>query len=135
MPNPQPIEGSPSENEAQGTALITLQAAAAADGNGVAALIDGYSGPIFIEIQKTGTGTTTATIEGSIDGSVWYSCGYQQIDATAAPARAVAGIAVGAGSVNHVYEVLDDYPMLRCRLSSTAGVVALTARVYAVPET
>jgi hypothetical protein len=135
MSNPTPVEGSPSEAEAQGTALITLQAAASADGNGTAALIDGFSGPCFLEIQKTGTGTTTANLEGSIDGSVWYAAGYQQLDNTAAPARAVAGIAVPAGAVNHIYQVLDDYPMLRCRLSGTTGTVSLTARVYAVPET
>ena len=133
MPSPNPVAGAPEELEAEGTAIFTCQSAAAADGTGTSAAVDGYNGAQSLEIQKTGAGTTNATLEGSFDGVVWYACGYQQIDGQSSPTRAVTAIAVAAGAQNHVYGVLDTYPILRCRLSGTAGAVSLTAKVYAVP--
>lgn len=135
MPNANPVEGAPNELEAQGSLLATLQSAATADGNGSVASLDGFAGATLLELQKTGTGTTTVVVEGSLDGATWYAAGYQLIDATAAPARAVAAISLGAGTVNHVYSVLDYYPYLRARMASTAGAVSVLARVYATPVT
>src|SRR5947209_8666309 len=104
MSSATPVAGSPVELEAQGALMAVLQSAATADGPGVVASTDGFHGAVLLEIQKTGTGTTTIVLEGSFDGVVWYSAGYQLIDATAAPARAVTAIAIGAGAVNHVYQ-------------------------------
>jgi hypothetical protein len=127
------IRGAPAELEAQGSVLFPLQAAASADGNGSVAPTDGFNGAQMIEIQKTGTGTTTATVEGSFDGTTWYAAGYYQVDGNASLSRAASGISVGAGAVAHVYQILDLYPMIRLRLSGTAGAISLTANLYAVP--
>lgn len=131
--NQTEIRGAPSEEEPQGTVLFPLQAAATADGPGTVAPTDGFDGAQMIEIQKSGTGTTTATIEGSYDGATWYAAGYQQVDGVATPTRAASGIALGAGAVNHVYQVLDRYPQIRLRLSGTAGAVSVTSNLYALP--
>lgn len=133
MLNQTEIHGSPSELEAQGTVLFPLQQAASANGNGTVAPTDGFNGAQMVEIQKSGTGTTTATIEGSYDGSTWYAVGYYQVDGNASLSRAASGISVGAGAVAHVYQILDLYPQIRLRLSGTAGAISLTANLYAVP--
>lgn len=135
MPNPstQQIRGAPDELEAQGTVVFALQAAATANGNGITAPTDGFNGAQMLDLQKSGTGTATATIEGSYDGSTWYAVGYQQVDGVASLARAASGISVSAGSFNHVYQILDIYPQIRLRLSSVAGSISLTANLYAVP--
>jgi hypothetical protein len=135
MPNPnqQQIRGAPEELEAQGTVLFPLQAAATANGNGAAAPTDGFNGAQMIDLQKTGSGTCTATIEGSYDGITWYAVGYQQVDGVASLSRAATGISVGAGAVAHVYQILDIYAMIRLRISSVAGAVSLSANLYAVP--
>ena len=132
-PNIPPVAGAPIEEEAEDSLIVLLQAAATADGAGTAALTDGYKGCLIVELQKTGTGTTTVIFEGSFDQVTWYSLGYQQTDAVAAPARAVAAVALGAGAVNHVYQILDDYPYLRARLSGTAGAISVQAKLYALP--
>lgn len=132
-PNQTEIRGAPSEEEAQGTVLFPLQAAATADGNGTIAPTDGFNGAQMVEVQKTGSGTCTATIEGSYDGATWYAAGYQQVDGVATPTRAASGLAIGAGAVNHVYQVLDRYPQIRLRMSGTTGAVSLSANLYAVP--
>ncbi len=132
-PNQTEIHGAPSEQEAQGTVLFPLQAAATADGTGTPAPTDGFNGAQMLEIQKSGSGTCTATIEGSYDGSTWYAAGYQQVDGVASPARAASGLAIGAGNVAHVYQVLDRYPQVRLRLSGTAGAISLSANLYAIP--
>jgi hypothetical protein len=127
------IGGEPAELEHQGTVLFTLQAAATANGNGAVAPTDGFNGAQMIDLQKSGTGTCTATIEGSYDGTTWYAVGYQQVDGVSSLSRAASGIAVGAGTANHVYQILDIYPMVRLRLSSVTGSVSVNATLYAVP--
>src|SRR5206468_8641302 len=108
--------------------------AATADGNGTPAEVGGYGASQEIEIEKTGTGTATATIEGSFDQTTWYAAGYEPIDAQATLTRSVTGISVLAGTFNHTYLVLDHYPFVRLRLSSTSGTIALTGKLYAVPD-
>src|SRR3954452_8750612 len=107
MPSANPVGGAPEELEAQGSLLVTLQNAATADGNGTTALTDGYNGAMSLELVKTGAGTTTVASEGSFDTTTWYVVGYQKIDNTAAPARAVAAISLGAAAVSGFYALLD----------------------------
>src|SRR3954447_26982131 len=107
MPSANPVGGAPEELEAQGSLLAVLQNAATADGAGSTALTDGYNGVCNLELRKTGAGTTTVVVEGSFDTTNWYVVGYQQVDNTLTPARAVAAISLGAGAVNGVYALLD----------------------------
>lgn len=109
-----------------------LQNAATANGNGVAPDTSGFAGAQMIEIAETGGGTATVTIQGSFDGTNWYSVGYQQVDATASPARATGGISVLANS-RHVYQVLDAYPQLRAPVSAVAGGANVTVKSYMIP--
>src|SRR5436309_846157 len=129
MPNPNPVEGAPSELEAQGTALFPLQAAATGNGNGQVAPTDGFNGAQMLEIQKSGSGATVGNVEGSYDGSVWYPVGYQRVDATDVPIRATTGIAVTTGTFNHVFQLLDLYPRIRLRLSGSSGVISTSAQL------
>jgi hypothetical protein len=117
---------------AQPSMTAVLQNAATADGNGTAAVTDGYNGCQMIEVQKTGAGSCTLTVEGSFDGASWYAVGYYPVDGQATLTRAVSGIALGAGSVTHVFQVLDLYPQIRARISGTSGAVSVTAKLYAV---
>jgi len=107
-----------------------LQNAATANGNGVSAITNGYDQTIQMEVVEANTGTVTLNIEGSFDGTNWYAVGYQQVDNTAAPTRAVAAIAV-AQNTKHVYQVLDPYPLYRARLSSISSAT-VTVRVYCI---
>lgn len=133
MPNSDPIAGAPAEAEAQGTLSLILQSAAAADGNGLTAPTDGYNGAQMVELQKTGAGTVNLIIEGSYDGTVWYNVGFQQVDGVAGVSRSASTIAVGAGAINHVYQVLDIYPLLRTRLQGAVAPISVQTRIYAVP--
>lgn len=106
-----------------------LQNAATANGNGTisnsrSAL--GYG--MVLEIQETAGGTATIALQGSFDGTQWYAVGYELIDNTAAPARAVANISVTADMV-HSYAVLDVYPQTRAVLSAVAGGATVTVRL------
>src|SRR5579884_750855 len=107
----------PTQIQAQPSSTTLLQSAATADGNGTAASTDGYNGCQMIELQKSGTGTTTAVIEGSFDGTTWYAVGYYQVDAQATLTRSISPFSLAAGTQNHVLQVLDLYPQIRCRLA------------------
>lgn len=114
------------------TGIIPMQTAALANGNGTSLQAQGTDSAIQIEIVETAGGTATVTFEGSFDaGTNWYAVGYQQIDATASPTRAVTGVSVGASSA-HVYQILDPYPQLRARISAIAGSGSVTVRAYTV---
>lgn len=115
-----------------GQTIQILQNAALANGNGTALSTDGIDSAIQVEIVESAGGTATVTFEGSFQGGTWYAAGYQQVDAIAAPARAVTGVSVLANS-SHVYQVLDPYPQLRARISSYAGAANVTVRAYLVP--
>jgi hypothetical protein len=110
--------------------IITLQNAVTTAGNGAVASVSGYGGAQNVEIVEGQGGTATVTLQGSFDGTNWYSVGYQQIDATASPARAVIGISVTSSSKG-VYQVLDQYPMLRAVVSAVTGA-KITAKLYQV---
>lgn len=117
----------------QSSNTTVAQNAATADGNGTNVVSDGYE-KVMVEVQKSGTGTTNVNLEGSDDGgTTWYAMGYEVVDATAAPARAVAAIAFATGTLNHVYQVLDAYPLMRARLSGTVAPVSVTVRFYTEP--
>ena len=130
MPNPS---GAPSSQEAEDVLVVALQSAAAADGNGAYASVAGYSGPITVELTNSGTGTTSANLEGSFDGSTWYAIGFFQIDATAALVRSVSAISVTASTFAHVYSILDTYNLIRCRLSGSSGTPSVNATLRANP--
>lgn len=132
----------PAEN-AQGTITAYLQGGplpingVTVTGVGSPAFIDGFSGPLQVEIRELAGGTATVILEGSLDIAnspqpVWYAVGYEQIDATASPTRSVSSISVTANSM-HVYTVLDYYRQLRARISVISGATVV-ARVYAVPK-
>lgn len=101
------------------------------NGNGQAADMLGLNGGSLLEIQELNGGSATATVQinGSFDGITWYACGYQQVDATAAPARAIAAISVTAGA-KHVYQILDNYPQLQAVVSAVALGATLLIRSY-----
>lgn len=106
-------------------------APATANGNGSPSDTSLFLEAQIIEIAETNGGTATVTIEGSFDGTNWYSAGYQQTDSIASLTRASGGISVAANS-RHVYQVLDPYPQLRARISSLAASANVTAKLYAV---
>lgn len=124
--------GSASSLAPQVSQLLIMQPAATANGNGTAVPVDGCNGAQQVEILESGGGTCSIALQGSLDGNTWHTVGYQQVDATAAPARAVAGISVAANSA-HVYQVLDPYRFLQAVVSSVSGGCVVTARVYLVP--
>lgn len=128
-----PVTGAPLSEQPEGTAIDTLQAAAAADGNGQISPTDGYNGALVCELNNSGTGTTNLNLEGSFDRVTWYALGYQQVDAVAIPQRAASAIAVSASPFAHVYVLLDTYPWVRARMAGSAGAVSLTVRLYKVP--
>jgi hypothetical protein len=128
-----PVAGSAVSQGPQSTISQVCQNAATADGNGTLAVTDGYNGNQILEIQKSGTGTTGVVLEGSFDSSTWYPCAYQQTDGITNLARAVATIALAAGIVNHVYQLLDTFPFVRARITGTAGAVSVLARLYGIP--
>lgn len=92
--------------------------------------MDGFIGAQAIEIQETAGGTVTVAITGSFDGTTFYAVGYQQVDNTASPSRAVANISVLANS-KHVYQILDPYPQLEVTLSSISSAT-VNVRVYGI---
>ena len=106
-------------------------APATANGNGSAADSSLFLQAQIVEISETNGGTATVTLEGSFDGTNWYSVGYQQTDAISSLTRASGGISVTANS-RHVYQVLDPYPQIRARISSLASSANITAKLYAV---
>lgn len=103
---------------------------ASANGNGITANVAGFDAAIQVEVVENNTGTVTLALQGSFDGTNWYAVGYQQVDNVAAPARAVATIAVTQNS-KHVYQVLDPYPLYRAVLSSISSAT-VKVRLYAV---
>lgn len=104
---------------------------ATANGNGTPADFSGVDGAAQVEVVESNGGTATLNLEGSFDGTTWYAIGYQQIDNTASPARAVAAVSILANS-SHVYQILDPYPQLRARLSSVATSPKVAIRAYLV---
>lgn len=110
---------------------VVLLNGVSANGNSANQDTNGFLSAQQIEIVESNGGTATLTIQGTFDGTNFYSCGYQLVDNTASPARAVAGIAVTANS-RHVYQVLDPYPYLRINVASVASSPVLTVKLYAV---
>ena len=106
-------------------------AGATANGNGTSHNADDFVGAQIIEIRETAGGTATITLQGSFDGTQWYSVGYYQTDANASLTRTVTGISVTANA-KHVYQVLDPYPQVRAVLSAVAGGAAVIVRGYLV---
>ena len=104
---------------------------ATANGNGNNADTFGIDSVINVEVNESNGGTCTLALKGSFDGTTWYAVGYQQIDNTATPARAVANISVTASS-KHVYQILDAYPTYQAVISSIAGSANVTVRAYTV---
>jgi hypothetical protein len=133
MPEPA---GAPATEEAEDTLTVLLQSAATIDGNGTIANVDGYKGPITVEVKNTGGGTSTLNLEGSFDGSTWYTAGFQQFDATATLARSVTAISVTATTFAHAYSFLDPYKLVRARMSASSSgpgpVLTATLRAYPV---
>jgi hypothetical protein len=100
--------------------------------------VDGYNGAQVAEVVAVGTAggqAVTFQLEGSLDNANWYIVGSQQVDATASPARAAAGITLtpGNGVTRHVYQILDAYKWLRINPTANTLGTGLTATLYAVP--
>jgi len=83
-----------------------------------------------VEVVETNGGTCTIALQGSIDGVNWYVLGYQLLDNTAAPARAIANLSVLANT-HRVYQVLDPYFQIRAVVSAVAANPIVTVKVYA----
>jgi hypothetical protein len=109
---------------------FVLQNQAAANGNGTAIPSDQFPAGSIAEIVESAGGTCTVAFQGSFDGTNWYAIGYQKIDATASPARAVTAISVSA-STGAVYQLLDSYPQVRAVIASVAGGAVVTVKVFA----
>ena len=107
-----------------------LQNSATANGNGTELEALGYDSAIQVEVQETAGGTCTLAFQGSFDGTTWYAVGYQQVDNTAAPARAVANISVTA-NMKHVYQIMDPYPLYPAVISAISSATVLV-RAYCV---
>jgi hypothetical protein len=123
---------------AQTSALLPLATAVTGTGGQTAVPVDGYNGAQVAEVIAVGTVAAQAVtfqLEGSMDSSNWYIAGAQQIDATASPSRTAAGITLtpGAGTLRHVYQVLDAYKYLRINITANTLGTGLTASLYAVP--
>jgi hypothetical protein len=128
----EPIMGFPNPSlDQQLSQLTALQTAATTTGVGTQATVAGYNGAQLVEIQESAGGTATVALQGSNDGIVWYSVGYQQVDGVTSPVRSVGAIGVTANS-QHVYQVLDAYRYLRANITAIAAASVL-ARVYAIP--
>ena len=110
---------------------IPLLTSVTVNGNGPAVDTGGYDAAQQVQIAETGGGTATVVLQGSIDGTNWFTVGYQQIDAIAAPARSVTAISVTAHSA-HVYQVLDPYPQLRAVVSAVAAGAVVSATIYCI---
>lgn len=115
----------------QASATKVLQTSASATGNGTNLEVDGVTGAIQLEVAETNGGTATVNFEGLFDAANWYLVGYQQVDATASPARAAAALSVLANS-RHVYQLLDPYPLMRARISAVATSPSVTVKGYIV---
>ena len=111
--------------------VVVLQNAATANGNGTPINADAFLTAQQVEIAETAGGTATVTLQGSFDGTNWYSAGYQQVDAIASLTRSVSGVSVTANS-RHVYQLLDPYPQIRAVLGSVAGGANVTVKAYLV---
>lgn len=114
----------------QVTTNILLQNSATTNSNGVTAATNGYD-RAMIEVRETGGGTATVTFKGSFDGTNFYAIGFQQIDATATPARTVTALSVSANT-GHVYEILDRYPQIQAVVSAIAAAT-IVVRLYGTP--
>jgi hypothetical protein len=128
-----PVEGQAATQEAEDELVLTLQAAATANGNGTPGDLTGYGGAASVEVIQTGTGAATLTLQGSFDGVNWYAVGFAQVDGVATLARSVSAIGVTAAPFAHVYSLLDTYNLYRAVISATAGAIALTATLRGIP--
>jgi len=116
----------------QWTKSLVFQTSATAAVNGATVQVDGFNGAVMLEVVNGGAGTTTVTPQGSMDGTNWYSLGYQRIDGQAAPARAVGAFAVGATS-RAILQVLDYYEFLQVPTGTPTGSVSVSVTGVAVP--
>ena len=90
--------------------------------------MDGYKS-IFFEIFETAGGTATLAIQGSLDGSHWYTSGIQELD-VATPARVITISATA--NFRQYWQILDLYPLYRANVTA-ASSPNLNANFYALP--
>jgi hypothetical protein len=106
-------------------ANATLQAAAAANGNGTAMDVQGYASVLF---NVTGTFSATVTFQGTADGTNYFGINAQNItDATQGSATTAAGLfAVGVNGMRKIRAVVSSY---------ASGAVTVSATALPVPYT
>lgn len=118
-----------------------LANALAANTNGTPLSVSGINGGVTAEVQKTGAGTATITLEGCRDTSlaspVWFPIGYYDLGTgaitnttgagNATLTRAVGDISITTGAFYHRYQLLDACKWLRCRVTLAAGSFVLNA--------
>ena len=114
----------------ENTTTQILQNAATTNVNGLDGDLEGYTGPVYFEINETLGGTCTITPQVSFDGTTWYTAGFQPISATLAPARTITAISVTA-SLKQTYQLLDLGPQVRFPISASAAQ-SVTVKLYAV---
>ena len=108
----------------------TPSAAATANGNGTPA--DFLAGRAeLVEVVESNGGTCTLTFEGSFDGTNWYVVGFQPVGNQATLTRTVTPLSVTA-NLKQTYQILDNYPQVRARISSIAGSANVTVKLYEV---
>jgi hypothetical protein len=124
---------------------ITLCSNVTATGGAGAVSFAGYNGSLMAEITAIGTSAghaVTLAIEGSYDGTNWYTCGIQQLATAAAPgngvtapARAVTtgSIVAGNGTVRQSWQILDAYPYYQADPTANTLDTGVTVKVYAMP--
>lgn len=104
--------------------------------NGIVGLVNyqGYSGFMFLCIQKTGAGTVTMTPQYSYDGgTVFYAAGFQPVE-SATLTRGVTALSITGGAFNHTYQILDYAPFYQFALSATSGAISVGAYLYYSPQ-
>ena len=101
--------------------LETLQAAAAALGNGTPINLKGYRG---LTLEVTGTFVATLTFEGTIDDASWFAVGLK---------TAADGAAVSTATAPGAFKLPADVTLsqLRARVSAfTSGAVTAKSRKH-----
>jgi hypothetical protein len=140
MSNAVPVEGAPSEPEAQGALLAVLQSAATANGNGSPATTDGYDGSLLLLISNS-TGTATVVVEGSMDNFATAQdvmvLGVTKLSDSGTGTNTSRTVASGsiavAASTTYLFLINDRMPFIRARISGAATLAGLTVKLYALP--
>lgn len=122
-------------------AILTLQSAASANGNGNVAVLDGADGVQQLFIHN-GAGTCTLTINGSLDPTfataqdtvvlglvkLWDSGG----GVNTSRSTVVSGALSIAANTSYLYSIQDIMPYVQAVISSASGLASLTAQIYAL---